>query len=157
MDILRSGIAFFLLKGLKKVPAPRHSDYVDFGPNKKSKFEVLVKLVQSCCVRFSYIPNMKRKLLKSLRKNRINYAEYRAKKLQTHFFPSGHAGSYTSNNVPAKIASKENALAFILPTWKQCPRNVEFAEHLDEVQEVFDKHQATEHFARSLVTLNTAV
>lgn len=85
MDILRSGIAFFLLKGLKKVPAPRHSDYVDFGPNKKSKFEVLVKLVQSCCVRFSYIPNMKRKLLKSLREEQDKLCQVQSEEVANAF------------------------------------------------------------------------
>lgn len=157
MELLRSALAFFLLGELNGLSLPGHNEYVSFGTYQKPELVDIKKLVEPYCTPFQCPAGSTAEQRDTLEKKHKAQCQKECERIANTLLLQWPNRAPSIDNVKVRLVNKALAMHTILDTWRRRLRNSEFANHLDQVQRVLDRHQETGPSVRPPATLEATI
>ena len=152
MDIVRTLIAFSVLKDLKALNPPKWRSYIQFRPNQIPRSDYLLQLIRPCSVPYPHderstlqfsLSSKQRRKLEAAELAHEQQTENHCKTLAQFLFDQWACLKPTTEGLPTPVlVDVVQALEIIRPEWQRLFQNLELSQHVQQVQHVLDRQRA---------------
>ena len=152
MDIVRTLIAFSVLKDLKALGPPKWPSYIQFRPNQIPHSDYLLQMIRPCSVPYPHeerstlrisLSSKQRRKLEAAELAHEQQTENHCKTLAQFLFDQWPCLEPTTEGFPTPVlVDVVQALEIILPEWQRLFQNLELSRHTQQVQHVLDRQRA---------------
>jgi len=151
MDLVRTLIAFAVLKDLKALDTPKWPSYIHFRQNQVPRSDYLLQLIKPCGVpypayersTFGYILSFKqRRRLEAAELAHEQRIEDQSKTLAQHLLRQWPCLEPTTEGfITPDLVDVPQAMEIIRPEWRRLFQNLELSNYIQQVQIVLDHHR----------------
>lgn len=148
MAIMRSVVAFFLLDDLKELEHPLYKSFSGFQIDQHPTSDMLLSLVRPLLISHQEVSHKRKmdKNRKSSYQTSMDKREYsqmcekESNELVNFLIGKWPCAKPSTFGFDAKYIDISKALQAVVPEWQRLYRNIQFSNHLKEVQAILDRY-----------------